>query len=98
MFYTETTNNAATAKKLDYTLKTAQEREQFVSALIAEMPQSQLSKKYLEILSDYIVSAMTPEEKKAKLILTDNRMVTVNKRETSYQNLVSKFENGEDGL
>ena len=98
MFYTETTNNAATAKKLDYTLKTAQEREQFVSEMIAEMPQSQLSKKYLEILSDYIVSAMTPEEKKAKLILTDNRMVTVNKRETSYQNLVSKFENGEDGL
>ena len=99
MFYTETTNNAATAKKLDYTLKTAQEREQFVSEMIAEMPQSQLNnKKYLEILSDYIVSAMTPEEKKAKLILTDNRMVTVNKRETSYQNLVSKFENGEDGL
>ena len=25
-------------------------------------------------------------------------MITINKRETSYQNLVSKFENGEDGL
>ena len=25
-------------------------------------------------------------------------MITVNKRETSYQGLVSKFENGEDGL
>ena len=25
-------------------------------------------------------------------------MVTVNKRETSYQGLVSKFENGEDGI
>ena len=55
-------------------------------------------KKYIEILSDYIVSAMTPEEKKSKMILTDNRMITVNKRETSYQGLVSKFENGEDGL
>ena len=42
--------------------------------------------------------AMTPEEKKKKEILTDNRMVTVNKRETSYQGLVSKFENGEDGI
>lgn len=56
------------------------------------------SKRYIEILSDYIVSAMTPEEKKEKLILTDNRMITVNKRETSYQGLVEKFENGEDGL
>ena len=41
---------------------------------------------------------MTPEEKKSKTILTENRMVTINKRETSYQGLVSKFENGEDGL
>lgn len=56
------------------------------------------NKKYMEILSDYIVSAMTPEEKKERLILTDNRMITINKRETSYQNLVSKFENGEDGI
>jgi hypothetical protein len=52
----------------------------------------------MEILADYIGSAMTPEEKKEKIILTDNRMVTVNKRETSFQSLVDKFENGEDGL
>lgn len=41
---------------------------------------------------------MTPEEKKEKLILTDNRMVTVNKRETSMQKIVDSLENGEDGL
>lgn len=41
---------------------------------------------------------MTPEEKKEKLILTDNRMVTVNKRETSMQRIVDSLENGEDGL
>ena len=81
--------------KLDYTLKTAQERANF----IAQLPKEQLkTKKYLEILADYIVSAMTKEEKKEKLILTNNRMVTINKRETSYQGLVSKFENGEDGI
>ena len=98
MFFTETTNIAAT-KKLDYSLKTAEERQEFVANIVAQMTKEQLkNKKYLEILSDYIVSAMTPEEKKSKMILTDNRMVTVNKRETSYQNLVSKFENGEDGL
>ena len=86
-------------KKLDYSLKTAQERKDFVEAMVAGMSKDQLkNKKYIEILSDYIVSAMTPEEKKSKMILTDNRMVTVNKRETSYQGLVDKFENGEDGL
>ena len=93
MFFTETN-----MKKLDYTLKTAEERKEFVDNLMQELSKQQLSKAYLEILSDYIVSAMTPEEKKSRMILTDNRMVTVNKRETSYQNLVSKFENGEDGL
>lgn len=67
--------------------------------LLPTLSKQQLnSKKYLEILANYIVSAMTPEEKKEKMILTDNRMITINKRETSYQNLVSKFENGEDGL
>ena len=97
MFFTET--NIIATKKLDYSLKTAEERQDFVENIVAQMTKEQLkNKKYLEILSDYIVSAMTPEEKKSKMILTDNRMVTVNKRETSYQNLVSKFENGEDGL
>ena len=103
---TETSRNAAIAtteenkiKKLDYSLKTAEERKAHVEAMVAEMSKDQLkNKKYIEILSDYIVSAMTPEEKKSKMILTDNRMITVNKRETSYQGLVSKFENGEDGL
>ena len=41
---------------------------------------------------------MTKEEKKQKMINTDNRMVTINKRETSFQGLVSKFENGQDGI
>lgn len=86
-------------RKLDYSLKSATERRAFVDELLPTLTKEQLrSKKYLEILADYIVSAMTPEEKKAKLILTENRMVTVNKRETSFQRLADKFENGEDGL
>lgn len=81
--------------KLDYSLKTAQERANFV----ANLPKEQVkSKKYIEILADYIISAMTKDEKKKKEIITDNRMITINKRETSYQGLVNKFENGEDGL
>lgn len=81
--------------KLDYSLKTAKERADFVASL----PTEQLNnKKNLEFLANYIVMAMTPEEKKKKEIVTDNRMITINKRETSYQGLVSKFENGEDGI
>lgn len=86
-------------KKLDYSLKTAIERTNFVKNLLPVLTKDQLeNEKYIEILSNYIVSAMTPEEKKEKLILTDNRMVTVNKRETSMQRIVESLENGEDGL
>ena len=41
---------------------------------------------------------MEKQEKKEKQILTDNRMTTVNKRETSFEGLVSQLENGEDGI
>ena len=41
---------------------------------------------------------MEKQERKQKSILTDNRMTTVNKRETSFEGLVSQFENGEDGI
>ena len=41
---------------------------------------------------------MEKQEKKEKKILTENRMMTVNKRETSFEGLVSQLENGEDGI
>ena len=85
-------------KKLDYTLKTPEERKALVEEIVKQTPPKQLTEKYMEILSDYIVFAMNKDEKKEKKIITDNRMITINKRETSYQGLVSKFENGEDGL
>ena len=85
-------------RKLDYSLKTAEERKALVEEIVKETPPNQLTEKYIEILSDYIVLAMDPEEKKRKEIITTNRMVTINKREVSYQGLVSQFENGEDGL
>jgi len=44
------------------------------------------------------MGAITKEERKEKLYLTDNRLVTINKRETSYEGMVEKFENGEDGI
>lgn len=90
--------NITTARKLDYTLETPEERKQLVELIISETPPEQLTNRYLEILADYMIFAMTKEEKKKKVIITDNRSVTINKRETSFEGLVSKFENGEDGI
>ena len=63
---------------------------------MAETPEP--SEKYLEILADYLVLCMEKQEKKEKNVLTDNRLATVNKREMSFEGLVSQLENGEDGI
>ena len=82
--------------KLDYTLETPEERNELVYKILEENPNP--SEKYQEILADYLILCMEKQEKKEKKILTDNRLMTVNKRETSFEGLVSQFENGEDGI
>ena len=84
--------------KMDFSLETPEERNALVQKIIKETPPEKLTNKYLEKLADYIVFAMDKQERKNKKILTDNRMVTVNKRETSFEGLVCKLENGEDGI
>ena len=85
--------------KLDYSLKTPAERNELVNKILTTAPSSQFTDKYLEILGNYILdAAMSKEDRKAKYITTDNRKITIDKRETSYEELVSKFENGEDGV
>lgn len=90
--------NIKPTRKLDYSLQSPQERNELVKKIIDETPPEQLTNKYLTILSDYIIFAMDKEERKKKKILTDNRMVTVNRRETSFQGLAGQLENGEDGI
>ena len=82
--------------KLDYTLNTPQERLELVNKILEENPEP--NEKYLEILADYLILCMEKQEKKERKILTENRMCTVNKRETSFEGLVSQLENGEDGI
>ena len=84
--------------RMDYSIESPEERNELVKKIIDETPPEKLTPKYLEILTDYIIFAMDKQERKEKKILTDNHMVTVNKRETSYEGLVSKLENGEDGI
>lgn len=50
---------------------------------------------YLEILANYLTA---PTDKKDHSITTENRNVTIQKRETSLEGLVSQFESGEDGI
>ena len=82
--------------RLDYTIEDIQERNQKVHEIINNVPLQKLTPYYLEELTKYLTE--TPQNKKEKKILTDNRMVTVNKRQISYEGLVSKLENGEDGI
>lgn len=84
--------------KLDYSIQSPQARTALVQKIVDSLPPEKLTNRYLEAMATYIVFAMTKEEKKKKKINTDNRMVTINKRETSFQGLVSKFESGEDGI
>lgn len=82
--------------KLDYTIESPEERNELVKKILEENPDP--TPAYLEILANYLVYCMEKQEKQQKKILTDNRMQTVNKRETSFEGLVSQLENGEDGI
>lgn len=84
--------------KMDFSLESPYERNALVQKIIEQTPPEKLTHKYLEKLADYIIFAMDKQEKKNKKILTDNRMVTVNKRETSFEGLAGRLENGEDGI
>lgn len=84
--------------KMDYFLEEPEARNEKVKEIIEKTPPEKLTPKYLEKLADYIVFAMDKQERKDKKILTENRLVTVGKRETSFEGLAGKLENGEDGL
>ena len=73
--------------KLDYTIESPEERKALVEKILEDTPDP--SPAYLEILADYLVLCMEKQEKKEKKILTDNRMATVNKRETSFEGLAA---------
>lgn len=81
---------------LDYTITDPQERNKIVHQIINKIPEEKLTPYYMEQLTKYLVQDTS--SKKQKVILTDNRMITVNKREVSFQGLAEKLENGEDGI
>ena len=82
--------------RLDYTITDPQERNKKVHEIINNISPEKLTPYYLEQLTKYLTE--TTENKKEKKVLTNNRMVTINKRETSYEGLAIKLQNGEDGI
>lgn len=85
-------------KKLDYTLKSYADRVKLVEEILEENPNP--SNQYLEIIGDYLINVIEKDEKEkgVRKTLTENRLVTINKRETSFEGLASQLENGEDGI
>ena len=57
-----------------------------------------MTPRYLEILSDYIVYPLDKKERLENKIITENHASWTKKRETSFEGLVQKFENGEDAI
>lgn len=83
---------------LDYTISDPQQRNKRVHEIVNNTPPEKLTRYYLQELTRYLIETPKNKNKKEKKYLTSNRMVTINKRETSYEGLVAKLENGEDGI
>lgn len=89
--------------KLDYSLKTPEERRDLVNKICQEAEEEgvNLTESYLENLANYIIFCVEKEERKKnkqRQLLTSNRMITLNKHEISYEGLVETFEQGEDHI
>lgn len=87
--------------KLDYTLESVEERLALVEKFLEENPNP--GAQYLETLADYVILFAAKQEakeqrKQQRELITDNRLATINKRETSFEGLAAQFENGEDGI
>lgn len=77
--------------KLDYSLDTHEERVALVNKILDSIPSENITTKYLNILTDYIL--LLDKKHKDREILTENRKVTINRRETSFEGLVAVFDN-----
>ena len=83
---------------MDYSLDTQEARLEKVQEIIDNTPSEKLNSVYLTKLADYLLMLDKRTKKKDRNILTENQMITINKRETSFEGLVERLENGEDGI
>jgi hypothetical protein len=83
--------------ELDYKIDDIKKRLEIVKQ-ICEDHEDELTPHNLEQLANYLIFQMEKEERKERKILTPNRMVTVNKRETSFEGVESKFKKNKDEI
>ena len=83
--------------QLDYKIDCLEKRRIIIEEICSEHV-NELSNYNLEQLANYLIYQMEKDERRERRILTPNRMVTVNKRETSFEGVVSKFEYNKDGI
>ncbi|MCD8210328.1 MAG: hypothetical protein LUC37_02160 [Prevotella sp.] len=78
---------------LDYSIADRAERESLVNSILSASPPEKLTAQYLEYLTDYILGVRERKHKNNDYsdLLTTNRLVTINKRESSYQQLEETF-------
>ena len=79
--------------RLDYSITNPQERLKYINNLLAERPF--WSSRDLQKMADYLIFSCSNAGGE---VLTDNRLVTINRRETSFQGLAERLEGGEDAL
>lgn len=84
---------------LDYSLKTQEERVAYINDLCNKYNPSNREKQYIADYLLFVNEKITKDERKRDhSIITKNREITINKRQISYEQIVSSLENGEDGL
>ena len=96
----ETTKNEPAAFCVfDTSLKTPEERNAHITEFLANTPSEKLTPYFLDRLAEYIISAKTIDERhKTNSVITSNRKKRMDYRETSFEGLIGKLENGEDGI
>jgi hypothetical protein len=97
------TNRKGVKLHLDYSLSTKEERKQYVDNLLENTNPEQLTDKYLQYISDYLLFVADKNQTKKEQaeeypITTRNREATLNKRQVSFDEMVDLYEYGEDSL
>lgn len=88
---------------LDYSLKTPEERNEYIKKILKDTPSSALSKTALTSISNYLLFVTekdtTKQQRKEEYpIETTNRAITIDKRQISLEQIMASIETGEDKI
>lgn len=86
--------------KLDYTIQDLTQRVALVNTIVQQYEQAniEINSQYLTVMADYCLGLDIKKQYKDRSILTKNRMITIYKRESSYDSLVADLPNGDNDI